>query len=43
VFLELDDVRPVDQMMIRMSFTATDGAPYQEVVYLTVHRMSDPH
>ena len=43
VFLELDDVRPVDQMMIRMSITATDGTPYEEVVYLTVHRVSDPH
>jgi hypothetical protein len=43
VFLELDEVRPVDQMMIRMSITAADGTPYQEVVYLTVHRVSDPH
>jgi len=42
VFLELDDVRPVDQMMIRMDLTAADGTPYKEVVYLTVHAVSDP-
>jgi len=42
VFLELDDVRPVDQMMIRMDITASDGTPYKEVAYLTVHRVSDP-
>ena len=42
VFLELDDIRPVDQMMIRMSITATDGTEYHEVAYLTVHRVPDP-
>ncbi len=42
VFLEIDDMQPVDQMMIRMDLTAADGTPYQEVVYLTVHRLPDP-
>jgi hypothetical protein len=39
VLLRLDDLRPADQMMIRMDFVASDGTPYKEVTYLTVHRV----
>ena len=39
VLLMIDDLRPVDQMMVRMDFVASDGTPYKEVTYLTVHRV----
>ncbi len=39
VLLMMDDLRPVDQMMIRMDITASNGTPYKEVTYLTVHRV----
>ena len=39
VRLVFDDMRPVDQMMIRMDIAAADGTPYKEVTYLTIHRV----
>jgi hypothetical protein len=39
VLLMIDDLRPVDQMMVRMDLVASDGTPYKEVTYLTVHRV----
>ena len=39
VLLMIDDLRPVDQMMIRMDIAASNGTPYKEVTYLTVHRV----
>ena len=39
VLLMIDDLRPVHQMMIRMDFVASDGTPYKEVTYLTIHRV----
>ena len=39
VLLTIDDLRPVDQMMIRMDIVASNGTPYKEVTYLTVHRV----
>ncbi len=39
VLLMIDDIRPVDQMMIRIDIAASNGTPYKEVTYLTVHRV----
>ena len=39
VVLHFDKMVPVDQMMIRMDIAASDGTPYKEVTYLTVHRV----
>ena len=41
VTLMIDDLRPVDQMMIRIDIVAVDGTPYKEVTYLTIHRVPE--
>jgi hypothetical protein len=40
--LDLDDMQPTNQLMIRMDLVAADGTPYKEVVYLTVHGLAAP-
>ncbi|WP_010584870.1 DUF6797 domain-containing protein [Schlesneria paludicola] len=41
VFLELPDLKPVDQMGITYSFHSADGAPLEQTAYLTLNGVSD--
>jgi len=40
--LQLADMRPTQQLMVRMDLVAADGTTYNEVVYLTVHGLATP-
>jgi hypothetical protein len=39
VFLEIQDVKPVDQMRVKFKITAADGAPISYEIYNTIHRV----
>jgi hypothetical protein len=40
VFLEIPDLRPVDQMRVKFKISAADGTPIAEEIYNTIHRVS---
>jgi len=41
VFLKMDDMQPVNQMLIRIDIRAEDATPYKESVYMTINKVRD--
>lgn len=39
VFLEISDIKPVDQMRIKFKVAAADGTPVAHEIYSTIHRI----
>jgi glucose/arabinose dehydrogenase len=40
VFLQMPDLRPVDQMRVKFKISAADGTPIAHEIYNTIHRIS---
>jgi hypothetical protein len=41
VLLSIPGIRPVNQIEIRLSLTAADGAAWKELAYLTINAVPD--
>jgi hypothetical protein len=39
VWLEINDMKPADQIKIRFSINAADGAPLSQEIYGTIHKL----
>jgi hypothetical protein len=42
VFLEISGLQPVNQMKMNLNLQATDGSPFNELVYLTINKVPEP-
>jgi hypothetical protein len=41
IFLEIPDIKPVNQYKLKVKLTAADGSPITQHIYGTIHRLGN--